>query len=126
MDKDCPSERDLGALVRSLAILSPSMPEEQADSLRAEAWIGDAVLELYARERILREAGAVDGAAAIRMTSNQFLTSFGEPTEVEARIGRVYRREGLAGAFAWIDREILPVVLRQEAKRLRGRGSGGR
>lgn len=88
---------------------------------KAEAWIGDAVLELYARLRILGASGRVDGEAAIRMTSNQFLSGFGEPTEVEARIGRVYQSEGLAGAFAWIETEMIPLFERQEEKR-RARG----
>ena len=98
------------------------MPERVKDELKAEAWIGDAVLELFARERILQRSGAVDGAAAIRMTSNQFLTAFGEPTEVEARIGRRYQAGGLAAAFEWIEAELMPVFARQEAKRARGRG----
>ena len=55
-----------------------------------EAWIGDAVLTLYARLKILREDGETDGPKAARMTSNQFLAGIGEPSEVEARIGRVY------------------------------------
>ena len=37
-----------------------------------EAWIGDAVLSLHARLKILREDCAVDGQKADRMTSNQF------------------------------------------------------
>jgi hypothetical protein len=81
------------------------------------AWTGDAVLTLYAREMILREDGAVDGAKAARMTSNRFLTAFGEPTEVEAEIGRVYEDGGLSAAYAHIERRILPVFQKQEAKR---------
>lgn len=45
------------------------------DKLRAQAWIGDAVLTLYARLRILREQGVADGPKAARMSSNQFLPS---------------------------------------------------
>ena len=73
-----------------------------------EAWLGDAVLALYARERILREAGVLDGPQADRMTSNQFLSSFGEPSEVEAAIGRVYQSHGLAAAFVFIEARFLP------------------
>ena len=34
------------------------------------AWLGDAVLALYVRERILREQGKLDGGLYTRMTSN--------------------------------------------------------
>ena len=55
-----------------------------------DAWIGDAVLALYARLKILREDGRVDGEKCKRLTSNQFLGTLGEPTKVEANIGRIY------------------------------------
>lgn len=87
--------------------------------LQADAWIGDAVLALWARLRILGADGVVDGAKFLRMTSNQFLTAFGEPTAVEAQIGRVYRDGGEAAAFAWIDEKMGPLLLRQEENRLR-------
>lgn len=38
---------------------------------KAEAWIGDAVLALAAREWILRMKGVTDGAMQARLTSNQ-------------------------------------------------------
>lgn len=82
-----------------------------------EAWIGDAVLSLYARRLILREDGAVNSAKLERMTSNRFLTAMGEPSEVEAEIGRAYEREGLDGAFAWIEQKLIPLFTRQEEKR---------
>jgi hypothetical protein len=82
-----------------------------------DAWVGDAVLSLFARMRILRGDGAQDQAKFIRMTSNQFLAVIGEPSEVEARIGRVYERDGLEAAFLWIDCELMPVFERQEEKR---------
>lgn len=81
-----------------------------------EAWVGDAVLTLYARERILRTGSGIDAALATRMSSNQFLGTFGEPTEVEAEIGRVYQSEGLSGAFDWIERRLMPLHEKQEAK----------
>jgi hypothetical protein len=84
-----------------------------------EAWIGDAVLTLYARLKILREDGQVDGEKCKRLTSNQFLGSLGEPTKVEAQIGRVYRSDGLDAAFRWIDQYLLPLFEKQEANRLR-------
>ncbi len=59
------------------------------------------------------------------MTSNQFLTAFGEASEVEAEIGRVYAKDGLDAAFAWIEARILPVFERQEENR-RNRLTGRR
>jgi len=82
-----------------------------------EAWMGDAVLSLYVREKILREDRKLDGEKSVRMTSNQFLAAFGEPSEVEAAIGRVYTADGLTAAFAWIERQLLPTFERQEEKR---------
>ena len=87
-----------------------------------EAWIGDAVLSLYVREKILREDGKLDGEKCVRMTSNQFLAAFAEPSEVEAELGRVYQRDGLAGAFAWIEARLLPKFELQEQKRLKRLG----
>jgi dsRNA-specific ribonuclease len=91
--------------------------------LTHEAWIGDAVLSLYVREKILREDRLLDGPKSVRMTSNQFLGAIGEPTKVEAQIGRVYARDGLSQAFAWIDQNITPVFEKQEANRLRKSGT---
>lgn len=88
-----------------------------------DAWIGDAVLTLWARRRILAETGAIDGDCAARLTSNQFLSTLGQADEVEARIGRLYAAEGLDAAFAWIDAEIRPLFDRQEANRRKRRPS---
>jgi len=85
-----------------------------------EAWVGDAVLCLYARERILREDGVIDAEKLRRMTSNQFLASLGEPSDVEAEIGRAYGEGGLAGASAWIEERLMPLFNRQEVKRVSG------
>jgi hypothetical protein len=82
-----------------------------------EAWIGDAVLCLYCRGRILKNDGALDGDKFNRMTSNQFLSAFGEPSEVEAEIGRVYSDDGLQAAFAWIEAKLMPRFDKREAKR---------
>jgi hypothetical protein len=95
-----------------------SAPDPKA-LLAQEAWVGDAVLTLYARLKILREDGKLDGPKSVRMTSNQFLAALGEPTKVEAELGRVYSRAGLTGAFAWIDDHVIPLFERQEANRLR-------
>lgn len=87
---------------------------------QADAWIGDAVLALWARLHILRADGIVDGPRFLRLTSNQFLGALGEPTAVEAQIGRAYRDGGEAAAFAWIEERIAPLFERQEEKRARG------
>lgn len=81
------------------------------------AWIGDAVLTLYARSRILAETGEVDNTRLERMTSNQFLSALGEPTQVEAGIGRVYRTDGLEAAFRHIEQTLMPLYAKQEEKR---------
>ena len=89
-----------------------SIPETQAD-----AWLGDAVLELYVRSWVLGERGAVDADMKTRYTCNQFLNCFGEPTKVEAQIGVVYRDQGLEAAFQWIREHLEPLFIKQEAKR---------
>ncbi|MCP5540686.1 MAG: hypothetical protein H7A52_11155 [Akkermansiaceae bacterium] len=88
---------------------------------RAQAWIGDAVLALCARRWILARRGAMDGALQARMTSNQFLSAFGNPTAVEARIGRIYEADGLEAAFAHIEETLFPLVEKQEKNRGRRR-----
>lgn len=90
------------------------------DPIREErkmAWTGDAVLCLFAREWILREFGEMEGAMQTRMTSNHFLSSIGNPTSVEAEIGRIFRAEGLEAAFAHIETNLLPTFRKQEKKR---------
>jgi hypothetical protein len=98
------------------AFTIPGEPREEA-AIREEAWIGDAVLALYARRWLLentpQDADRTD--LFIRMTSNRFLTAFGEPTRVEARIGRVYEEGGLSAAFALLDETILPLFKKQNA-----------
>ncbi|NWK56355.1 hypothetical protein HW115_12095 [Verrucomicrobiaceae bacterium N1E253] len=81
---------------------------------REEAWVGDAVLALYMRELILKEQGCMDGEMFVRCTSNDFLRNKGNPTSVEAEIGRIYQDEGLQSAFDWMERELLPVLRMQE------------
>ena len=85
-----------------------------------EAWIGDAVLSLYARRHILAERGEVNSEQLERMTSNRFLTAIGEPSSVEAEIGRAFETGGIETAFRWIEENLLPMFRRQEEKRLRG------
>lgn len=85
------------------------------DILKEQAWIGDAVLALYVRLRILRDGGRVDGPKAVRMSSNHFLSAWGEPTAVEAEIGRAYSAEGLEAAFRLIETKFMPLFERREA-----------
>jgi dsRNA-specific ribonuclease len=85
--------------------------------LLRQAWLGDAVLTLWARRMILAETGAIDGPRSVRMTSNQFLGSIGNPDEVEAVIGRIYESHGLDEAFQWIEANLLPMFERQERNR---------
>ncbi|MDE3199205.1 MAG: hypothetical protein KGN84_22840 [Acidobacteriota bacterium] len=92
---------------------------ERRRQILEDAWLGDAVLSLYARRHILTTGGAVDSARFERMTSNRFLAALGEPSEVEAEIGRAYTKGGLEAAFAFIDLKLMPLFRRQEEKRLR-------
>ena len=84
--------------------------------LREQAWVGDAILALFARLYILANDGVLDAAKSARLTSNQFLSAFGEPTAVEARIGRIYQQQGLDAALAWIEAELLPRFLDRETR----------
>lgn len=93
--------------------------KDDLEVLRADAWLGDAVLELYVRSWILEKHGAVDADLKMRFTCNQFLNHFGQPTSVEAEIGRCYKAQGLEAAFAWIREHLEPLFLKQEAKRKR-------
>lgn len=90
--------------------------KDRQKEILEQAWIGDAVLALYARRRILREGLGIDNAKAIRMTSNRFLQITGEASMVEARIGRIYEEKGEAAAFAWIEETLLPVFEKQERR----------
>jgi len=88
--------------------------------LRARAWVGDAVLALFAREWILRQVDIkpTDRAEEFsRMTSNDFLACIGEPTAVEAAIGDVYQADGLPAAFTHIEETLLPLYLKQRRNR---------
>ena len=91
---------------------------------REQAWIGDAVLGLFARRWIMEREGTMDAEMLARMTSNQFLSALGNPTAVEAKIGRRYQTGGVEAAFQLMDEEIVPLFLQQEKKRIRQ--SGGR
>ncbi len=86
-------------------------------SVLEDAWLGDAVLALFARERILASGQGIDNEKAIRMTSNRFLSILGDASEVEARIGVLYKEKGLDAAFSLIENEIEPLFLKGELKR---------
>jgi hypothetical protein len=113
--------RKPGAARAAAASARPAARRHE-DIRREEAWIGDAVLALYVRLRILAEDGRLDGAKASRMTSNGFLAGVGEPTAVEADIGRAYSAGGLEAAFRHIEARLLPLYAKQERKRLRQAG----
>ena len=81
---------------------------------REEAWVGDAILALYVREWILSKYGAMDGEMFVRFTSNDFLKSKGNPTSVEAEIGRVYQTKGLQAGCDWIETHLYPLFLEKE------------
>lgn len=92
----------------------------KAEDLRQEretAWIGDAVLALFARQFVLRERQTMDGEWFTRLTSNDFLSAFGNPTRVEAAIGKRYLDGGLEAAFAWMQAELIPLFRKQISKR---------
>lgn len=90
-----------------------SMKDDELRREREAAWVGDAVLALFARQYVLRERDAMDGEWFTRLTSNDFLSAFGNPTRVEARIGKLYQSEGLDAAFAWMNAELVPVFRKQ-------------
>jgi dsRNA-specific ribonuclease len=90
------------------------------DDLRREreaAWVGDAVLALFARQFVLRERELMDGEWFMRLTSNDFLSAFGNPTRVEAAIGRLYLDGGLDAAFEWMDAHLIPLFRKQTSNR---------
>ncbi len=88
------------------------------------AWIGDAVLALFAREYLLAhpelEKQFDRQMLFARLTSNHFLARFGEPTTVEASFGRRYREEGLAATFAHLEATLLPAFRKDLHKRRPG------
>ena len=94
------------------------MPDKK-EIEKEEAWIGDAVLGLFAREWILQNQKKMNAEMFSRLTSNHFLNSLGNPTKVEAKIGRIFKQEGLKTASKYIEEEILPLFLKQEKKRIR-------
>lgn len=90
-----------------------SRKDEELRNEREQAWVGDAVLALFARQFVLRERSSMDGEWFTRLTSNDFLSAFGNPTRVEASIGRLYQEGGLDAAFAWMDANLVPLFRKQ-------------
>ena len=84
---------------------------------REAAWIGDAVLALYARQYVLRERSCMDGVWFTHLTSNEFLSCFGNPTSVEAIIGNIYSSQGLTAAHTYIEATLLPLFEKQISKK---------
>ena len=93
-----------------------TLPEDPR-ILQAKAWIGDAVLALCARDWILQQDGKVCSIKLGNLTSNQFLTTIGNPSKVEAEIGIVYESKGLEAARTLIASKIIPPFLKQERNR---------
>lgn len=87
-----------------------------SEAEREMAWLGDAVLTLFARSYLLREGQGMNPLKLAAMTSNQFLSCFGNPTKVEAEIGKLYSEQGLKVAFAKIESELVPLFLKQWRK----------
>ena len=102
---------------------TPVIPPTDPVKEQALAWIGDAVLALFAREHVLKRHGRLDTPAFLALTSNAFLAALGRPTRVEAEIGLVYEREGFAAAFAYIEARVVPLWRAQQARRVRQRKS---
>lgn len=75
------------------------------------------MLALFARQFVLRERDSMDGEWFTRLTSNDFLSAFGNPTRVEASIGKLYLEGGLAAAFDWMDANLVPLLRRQMANK---------
>lgn len=95
-----------------------------ARELRDLAWIGDAVLALYAREWLLQQSRHplfTRQELFTRFTSNSFLQAIGEPTWVEAQIGIAYQQGGLQAGYAYIDDNLKPLFTKHLNKASAGR-----
>ncbi len=94
------------------------MPDKRSPQMLQElAWIGDSVLSLAAREWILETRGEIDGDLYAWLTSNQFLSHFGNPTQVEAHLGDLYQGGGLPAVKAHFLAVFVPLFKRQESNR---------
>ena len=50
------------------------------------------------------------GSGLAEFIFNDFLSAFGNPTRVEASIGKIYRENGLQAAFDWMDAELIQIA----------------
>jgi hypothetical protein len=91
--------------------------QEQIRHEREKAWVGDAVLALFARRFVLEQRGCMDAVWFTHLTSNGFLSALGNPTSVEAGIGHIFEEEGLDAAFAWMEVNLVPLFLKQINKK---------
>jgi dsRNA-specific ribonuclease len=94
--------------------LARRLSKQEIEGLRQEAWLGDAVLELYVREYILKQDASRDDARRISLVRNSFLNQIGQPTRVEAEIGRRYNEGGLEAAYAWIREQLEPLIAQSQ------------
>ena len=81
------------------------------------AWVGDAILALFARRWILEQTNISSKERAKvfqAMTSNEFLSHFGEPTRIECEIGILFENEGLANANHFIETQLLPNFIKRQ------------
>ena len=92
--------------------------------LKDLAWIGDAVLALYARQWLLDQPQHplfTRQDLFVRFTSNTFLQAVGEPTYVEAQIGNAYKDGGLEAGFAYIEANLQPLFKKHIHNAAKGR-----
>lgn len=87
--------------------------------LQEKAWVGDSVLGLFAREWLLKETGRIESDEYIQMTCNRFLSTMGQPTKMEAKIGHIYETDGLAAAYSFMQDELIPQYLVMKKNRLK-------
>ena len=101
--------------------MNPMTLEEK----RKLAWVGDAVLALFARRWILQQTNIPNKERADvfqGITSNEFLSRFGEPTKIEYDIGNLFESEGLDVANNYIETHLLPHFIKiQKQKKQPGR-----
>ncbi len=93
--------------------------------VQERSWVGDAVLALVAREWILANGPKDFGGRSDyyrNLTSNDFLSTLGVPSKVEAELGNIYLAGGLDAARAAFDERFIPLFKKQELKRRRRLG----
>ena len=97
--------------------MNPMTVEEK----RNLAWVGDAVLALFARRWILQQTNIPNKERAEvfqAMTSNEFLSHFGEPTKIECEIGILFENEGLTEANNYIETYLLPKFIKKQKQKM--------